>query len=104
MYAAMIAAVDDGVGEIMAAVKAAGLTENTMVVFVGDNGATTEKRAGLNQEFATAGVNGAFRGFKVQPLRRRHARAGYPELARHDPAQAADSRARHVDGHSTDDV
>ena len=29
-----------------------------MVVFVGDNGATTEKRAGLNQDFAHAGNNG----------------------------------------------
>jgi len=64
MYAAMVAAVDDGVGEIMAAVKQAGLTGNTMVVFVGDNGATTEKRAGLNQDFARAGSNGPFRGFK----------------------------------------
>jgi arylsulfatase A-like enzyme len=64
MYAAMIAAVDDGVGEIMAAVKQAGQLENTMVVLVGDNGATTEKRAGLNQEYATAGSNGPFRGFK----------------------------------------
>jgi len=64
MYAAMVAAVDDGVGEIMAAVKQAGLTDNTLVVFVGDNGATTEKRAGLNQDFAHAGSNGPFRGFK----------------------------------------
>ena len=64
MYAAMIAAVDDGVGEIMAAVKRAGLLENTMVVFVGDNGATVEKRPRLNQEFAKAGSNGPFRGFK----------------------------------------
>ena len=64
MYAAMIAAVDDGVGEIMASVKQAGLLENTLVVFLGDNGATVEKRAGLNQEFAQAGSNGPFRGFK----------------------------------------
>jgi arylsulfatase A-like enzyme len=63
-YAAMIAALDDGVGEIMAAVKQAGVLENTMVVFIGDNGATVEKRAGLNQDFAKAGNNGPFRGFK----------------------------------------
>src|SRR5260370_7520878 len=63
-YAAMIAAPDDGVGEIMTAVKQAGLIENTMVVFIGDNGATVEKRAGLNQDFAKAGNNGPFRGFK----------------------------------------
>jgi arylsulfatase A-like enzyme len=34
------------------------------VVFIGDNGATVEKRAGLNQDFAHAGSNGQFRGFK----------------------------------------
>ena len=34
----MIAAVDDGVGEITAALKQAGLSENKMVVFVGDTG------------------------------------------------------------------
>jgi arylsulfatase A-like enzyme len=64
MYAAMIAAVDDGIGEIMSTVKQAGLLENTMVIFIGDNGATTEKRAGLNQDYARAGSNGQFRGFK----------------------------------------
>jgi arylsulfatase A-like enzyme len=63
-YAAMISALDDGVGEIMAAVKQAGVLENTMVVFIGDNGATVEKRAGLDQDFAKAGNNGSFRGFK----------------------------------------
>jgi arylsulfatase A-like enzyme len=64
MYAAMVSALDDGVGEVMGAVKQAGLLENTMVVLVGDNGATTEKRAGLNQNFAHGGSNGQFRGFK----------------------------------------
>lgn len=64
MYAAMLSALDDGVGEVMGAVKQAGLFENTMVIFIGDNGATTEKRAGLNQAFAHGGSNGVFRGFK----------------------------------------
>src|SRR5262249_5871185 len=64
MYAAMIAALDDAIGEVMGAVKQAGLLENTMVVFVGDNGATTEARGGLNQDFARAGNNAPFRGFK----------------------------------------
>jgi arylsulfatase A-like enzyme len=64
MYAAMIAAVDDGVGEIRRALQDDGLLDNTIIILVGDNGATTEKRAGLNQEFATAGQNGVFRGFK----------------------------------------
>jgi len=63
-YAAMIAAVDDGVGEIRATLRRLGQLENTLIVFAGDNGATTEKRAGLNQQFATAGQNGPYRGFK----------------------------------------
>jgi arylsulfatase A-like enzyme len=44
-YAAMISALDDGVGEIVAAVKQAGLIENTMVVFIGDNGVLDAARA-----------------------------------------------------------
>lgn len=63
-YAAMIAAVDDGVGEIRSTLQRLGLLDNTLIVFVGDNGATTERRAGLNGEYATAGSNGPFRGFK----------------------------------------
>jgi arylsulfatase A-like enzyme len=63
-YAAMVAAVDDGVGAIRDALARSGRLENTLIFFAGDNGATTEKRAGLNQEYATAGSNGVFRGFK----------------------------------------
>jgi arylsulfatase A-like enzyme len=64
MYAAMLSAVDDGVGEVMGLLKKLGLTDNTLVVFTGDNGATREKRAGLNQQPATAGSNAPFRGNK----------------------------------------
>ncbi len=64
MYAAMIAAVDDGIGEIRATLRKLGQLDNTLIVFLADNGATTEKRAGLNQQYATAGSNGRFRGFK----------------------------------------
>lgn len=63
-YAAMIAAVDDGIGEIRAALERNRLFENTLIFFVGDNGATTEKRAGLNGSYATAGNNGVYRGWK----------------------------------------
>jgi arylsulfatase A-like enzyme len=63
-YAAMIAAVDDGIGQIHRALEAAGAAENTLLFLIGDNGATTEKRAGLNGNFATAGNNGMFKGFK----------------------------------------
>lgn len=63
-YAAMLAAMDDGVGAIRKALERHGLLENTLVFFVADNGATTEPRAGLNQQPATAGDNGVYRGFK----------------------------------------
>lgn len=64
MYAAMIAAADDSIGEIMGQVKKLGLLENTLVFFAGDNGATREARAGLNRRPATAGKNSPFRGCK----------------------------------------
>ncbi len=62
LYAAMLSAVDDGVGQVMRAVREAGLADNTLVMFTGDNGATREARAGLNQRAARAGDNGPFRG------------------------------------------
>jgi arylsulfatase A-like enzyme len=64
VYAAMIAAVDDGIGEIRAALNKHRLADNTLIMLVGDNGATTEKRAGLQGNWATAGSNGNYRGFK----------------------------------------
>ena len=64
IYAAMIAAVDDGIGEIRALLQDLQLTSNTLIVFAADNGATTEPRAGLNGQPATAGYNRGFRGFK----------------------------------------
>lgn len=64
MYAAMISAVDDGVGEIRKSLRDIGALDNTLVFFLADNGATTEARAGLRQQPATAGDNGAYRGFK----------------------------------------
>lgn len=64
MYAAMLSAADDGVGRIVSAIRQGGQENNTIIFLLGDNGATTERRAGLNQHFATAGSNKPFRGFK----------------------------------------
>ncbi len=64
MYAAMLAAADDGVGRILSAINNSGQQDNTLIFLVGDNGATTERRAGLHQAPATAGSNKPFRGFK----------------------------------------
>jgi len=63
-YAAMIAAMDDAVGQVMSALREMRLSEDTLVMFSADNGATREKRAGLNQNPATAGINAPFRGSK----------------------------------------
>jgi arylsulfatase A-like enzyme len=63
-YAAMIAAVDDGIGQIRHALATAGVADHTLMFFIGDNGATVEKRAGLNGNFATAGSNDIFKRFK----------------------------------------
>ena len=64
MYAAMLSAIDDGVGMVMRALRENRLIENTLVCFTADNGMTRETRAGLNQKPPTAGSNAPFRGYK----------------------------------------
>ena len=64
MYAAMMAAVDDAVGQMTGLLKKFGLLENTLVFFASDNGATREPRAGLNQQPARGGSNSPLRGYK----------------------------------------
>jgi arylsulfatase A-like enzyme len=64
MYAAMLAAADDGVGEIVATLEKLGLRQNTFIFFAGDNGATRELRAGLDQQPPRGGSNHPLRGFK----------------------------------------
>jgi arylsulfatase A-like enzyme len=64
MYAAMISAADDGVGEILRALDRTGKRQDTLIFFAGDNGATRETRAGQNQRPPTAGSNAPYRGFK----------------------------------------
>jgi arylsulfatase A-like enzyme len=63
-YAAMLAAADDMIGNLVATLERTGQRQNTLIFLLGDNGATTERRAGLNQQTATAGNNGPYRGFK----------------------------------------
>ena len=47
-YAAMVSALDDGVGAIMAKLKERDLEENTLVFFISDNGATRKTSYGDN--------------------------------------------------------
>ncbi len=64
VYAAMLGAMDDGVGEIRALLHKLNLDSETLLFFASDNGATREARAGLHNQPATAGHNGPLRGFK----------------------------------------
>ncbi|MFE6996840.1 sulfatase-like hydrolase/transferase [Microbacterium sp. NPDC057659] len=66
IMAAMISAMDDGVGRILDALDAAGMAENTIVFFSSDNGPSTESRNWLNGEEIDyqGGSTGGLRGNK----------------------------------------
>jgi arylsulfatase A-like enzyme len=48
VYAAMVSAMDDAIGRVMATLAANGLEENSLVVFLSDNGAPTHVNYGSN--------------------------------------------------------
>jgi arylsulfatase A-like enzyme len=56
VYYAMIAALDDAIGEIMGQVKASGMEENTLIFFASDNGGAT---------YTGATTNGDMKGGKI---------------------------------------
>lgn len=64
MHAAVVAALDDGVGELMALLRSQGLEQDTVVFFQSDNGATREERADHLARPYRGGSNGQFRGYK----------------------------------------
>jgi len=66
IMAAMIAAVDDGVGEIVSALKKTGQYGNTVIFFSSDNGPSTETRNWLDgtEDLYYGGSAGIFRGHK----------------------------------------
>ncbi len=57
IYAAMVLALDDNIGRLMAAIEARGLTRDTLVVFISDNGCPNYIGPGVCS-------NAPFRGFK----------------------------------------
>lgn len=61
-YAAMISAVDDGVGRVLAELDARGVADNTIVIFLSDNGGVIDRGTG-EQPVAD---NGPLRGGKSQ--------------------------------------
>lgn len=66
IMAAMIAAMDDGVGRILDALEAAGIADDTIVFFSSDNGPSTESRNWLDGEEIDyqGGSTGGLRGNK----------------------------------------
>jgi arylsulfatase len=48
VYAAMVARMDYGVGEVLAALEEAGVAEDTLVLFLSDNGACAETPGGMD--------------------------------------------------------
>jgi len=64
MHAAMIAAIDDGIGEIVATLKRKGFDRDTVIFFQADNGATSEVRSDSMGRPYRGGSNAPYRGFK----------------------------------------
>jgi arylsulfatase A-like enzyme len=64
LHLAMVAAVDDQVGQVMGVLRQRGLAENTVVYFQSDNGATQESRADHAGRPYRGGSNAPFRGWK----------------------------------------
>ncbi|MDZ4796960.1 MAG: sulfatase-like hydrolase/transferase [Bryobacteraceae bacterium] len=64
MHLAMVAAVDDAVGQVRAALEQRGLTRDTIVYFQSDNGATHEVRADHAGRPYEGGSNKPYRAWK----------------------------------------
>jgi arylsulfatase A-like enzyme len=60
-YAAMLSAMDDGIGRTIAALRAEGLEENTLIIFLNDNGGPTMAGTTIN-----GSSNAPLRGSKRQ--------------------------------------
>ncbi len=60
-YAAMLSAMDDGIGRVLAALRESGLEENTLVIFFNDNGGPTMAGTTIN-----GSSNAPLRGSKRQ--------------------------------------
>lgn len=64
LHAAMIAAIDDGVGEIVTLLKKRGLDRDTVIFFQSDNGSTSEARSDSQGRPYRGGSNAPYRGYK----------------------------------------
>ena len=66
IMAAMLSAVDDGVGEIRAELEKQGLSDNTIIYYQSDNGPSRESRNWLDgtEDYYYGGTTGVFTGHK----------------------------------------
>ncbi len=76
LYAAFLSTMDERIGRLIAEVDALGLRESTLVIVQSDHGHSTEERAPLRRR-----QRGPISWRQVQPVRRRHPRAGDRQLA-----------------------
>lgn len=68
LFAGMVLAMDDGVGAVTAALEANGLTTNTLVFFISDNGTPSGQGTGNSTEANDyMSSSGGFRGYKGTP-------------------------------------
>jgi len=90
VYAAMIRALDRGVGRVLEALRANGLEQNTLVIFTSDNGGANY--LGLD------GLNAPFRGWKISLFEGGiHVPFFIKWPARIAPGQVYDEPVHHVD-------
>ena len=66
-YAAMIEIMDDGIGQLIDTLKKNGQYENTLIVFLSDNGSTPERK-NVGANLCASLSNTPFSGFKAQTL------------------------------------
>ncbi|MBM3794043.1 MAG: sulfatase [Acidobacteria bacterium] len=64
LHAAMLVAVDDGIGEILDLLQRRGLDRDTVIFFQSDNGSTSENRSNSHGRPYRGGSNAPFRGYK----------------------------------------
>jgi len=66
-HAAMVEIMDRGIGEVVSAIRASGQLDNTLILFLSDNGASHENiaRRNLDQPGAVVGDRRSFQGFEA---------------------------------------
>lgn len=66
IYAAQVDCLDQGIGRVLAALKKAGLDNNTMVMFMADNGACAEMtdRKNTDRSYAALGTDASFQSYR----------------------------------------